>query len=140
MSSWELWIAFWDCTNQEEAVALLSQYSSTTVQSTRGSYNYTLLHSAKDSITDYTLLHWAASSGWTRVCQLLTDKYQIDPDCRDTLGRTPLYCACITNKTDTVHYLVSNCYCDPLIKATNGRTAFDYSSGEIRDYLEDIIG
>ena len=127
MSSRQLWIAFIRCTDQDKAVALLSLYSYTTVQSAKDSYNRTLLHGA-------------AIRDWTRVCQLLTDKYQIDPDCRDIIGQTPLHCACITNKTDTVHYLVSNCFCDPLIKATNGRTAFDNSSRVVKDYLEDIIG
>lgn len=134
MSSEQLWRAFCSCTDQEEAVALLSLYSYTTVQSANDYSNSTLLHSA-------------ATRGWTRVCQLLTDKYQIDPDCRDIIGRTPLHCACLYNKTDTVHYLVSHCYCDPLIKATNGWTAFnrgqtavDKSYGVVKDYLEDIIG
>ncbi len=127
MSSRQLWIAFIRCTDQDKAVALLSLYSYTTVQCTK-------------SISGWTLLHYAATRGWTRVCQLLTDKYQIDPDCRNTYGWTPLYCACSSNKTDTVHCLVTNCYCDPLIKTTYGQTAFDYSSEEVRDYLEDIIG
>ncbi len=126
MNSRQLYWAFDRCTDQEEAVAILSQYSYTTVQSA--------------SYSNETLLHIAAISGWTRVCQLLTDKYQIDPDCRNTFGETPLYCACLHNRTDTVHYLVSHCYCDPLIKATIGRTAFDDSSEEVKDYLEDIIG
>ena len=119
MSSLQLLSAFWDCTDQDRAVAVLSQYSYTTVQCTKDYYNY-------------TLLHLAAHSGWTRVCQLLIEQYQIDPDCRDTYGLTPLYCACITNKTDTVKYLVSNGYCDPLIKDNIGQTPLDRSRVEVR--------
>ena len=127
MDSWQLWSAFRDCTDQDSAVALLSQYSYTTVQSA-------------NDYTDWTLLHYAAGKGWTRVCQLLTDKYQIDPDCRNIYGETPLHYACDNNMTDTVHCLVTNCYCNPLIKTTNGQTPYDRSSEVVRDYLEDIIG
>ena len=131
MNSRQLWSAFDRCTDQEEAVALLSQYSSTTVQSARYYIN--------DTPSD-TLLHGAAIRGWTRVCQLLIDEYQIDPECRNIYGSTPLYYACVNYKTDTVHYLVSHCYCNPLIKDTDGQTPYDNSSEEVRDYLEDIIG
>ncbi len=136
MSSKELYDAFLNCSNQDEAVSLLSQYSSTTVKSTIDSSNSTLLHRA-------------ARRSWTRVCQILVEEYQVYPECRTTWGETPLhdacsntplYWACNSNRTDTVEYLVSNCYCDPLIKDNVGDTPFNWSSGVVRDYLKHIIG
>ena len=128
MSSEQLWRAFYNCRDQDSVVAVLSQYSYTTVQCT------------KDSIINLTLLHWAAIKGWTRVCQLLIEQYQVDPDRRDTNGWTPLHWACVNNETDTVKYLVSNGYSDPLIKDNKGRTPLYRSSGKARHYLKDIIG
>ncbi len=123
MNSKELYSAFYNCSTQDAAVSLLSQHS------------YTTVNSAKE----YTLLHRAAAENWTRVCQLLINQYQIDPDCSDTTGCTPLHLACIKNNTDTVSYLLLNGYCDPLIKNNNGDTPFDCSSGSVKDFLEDII-
>ena len=34
----------------------------------------------------WTALHYAAYNGWTDVCRLLVEQYQVDPHCRDSMG------------------------------------------------------
>ena len=55
-----------------------------------------------------TLLHCAAFNGWTDVCRLLVEQYQVDPHCRSRDGRTALHWASRFNHLDTVQYLVSS--------------------------------
>ena len=89
---------------------------------------------------NWTLLHWAAIRGWTDVCRLLVEQYQVDPHCRDISGRTALHYASIHNHLDTVQYLVSSVCCDPLTKDNGGHTPLSWSKGEIRLFLQGIIG
>ena len=126
MATKELWDALYNSSNQDQAISLLSRFSKTTIREVKGPDNYTLLHRAADR-------------GWTRACQVLVDN-EVDTDCQNNFGRTPLYYACLYNNTDTVQYLVSNGYSDPLIKAYNGLTPFDMSKGVTRECLREIIG
>ena len=87
-----------------------------------------------------TLLHWAAYNGWTDVCRLLVEQYQVDPHCRDSDGWTALHWASIHNHLDTVQYLVTSVCCDPLTESNYGRTPLSYSRGETRLFLQGIIG
>lgn len=88
-----------------------------------------------------TLLHWAAIRGWTDVCRLLVEQYQVDPHCRDSSdGYTALHYASILNRLDVVQYLVSSVCCDPLTEDKWGDTPLSRSSGETRLFLQGIIG
>ena len=93
----------------------------------RDSYNWTLLHSA-------------AFNGWTDVCRLLVEQYQVDPHCRDSDGWTALHIASCDNNLDIVQYLVSSVCCDPLTEDDRGDTPLSRSSGETRLFLQGIIG
>ena len=100
----------------------------------------------RDSI-NWSLLHWAAGRGWTDVCRLLVEQYQVDPHCRDSSGRTALYYASEFNHLDTVQYLVTSVCCDPLTenklgltKSNRGLTPFSVSIGETELFLKGIIG
>ena len=93
----------------------------------------------RDSI-NRTLLHRAAQRGWTDVCRLLVEQYQVDPHCRDSNGRTALHWASIFDKVDIVQYLVSSACCDPLTENNWGDTPLSDSSGETRIFIQGIIG
>ena len=99
----------------------------------------------RDNINQ-TLLHWAARNGWTDVCRLLVEQYQVDPHCRTSIGYTALHYASvynwasIHNHLDTVQYLVSSVCCDPLTEDNRGFTPLSLSSGETELFLEGIIG
>ena len=90
--------------------------------------------------TNQTLLHWAARNGWTDVCRLLVEQYQVDPHCRNSGGYTALHYASILNHLDVVQYLVSTVCCDPLTEDNGGRTPLSRSSGETELFLQGIIG
>ena len=88
-----------------------------------------------------TLLHWAAIRGWTDVCRLLVEQYQVDPHCRDSsIGGTALHYASRFNNLDVVQYLVSSVCCDPLTDDNWGDTPLSSSSRETRLFLQGIIG
>ena len=89
-----------------------------------------------------TALHCAALNGWTDVCRLLVEQYQVDPHCRSSFGETALHWASILNNNhlDTVQYLVSSVCCDPLTESNDGHTPLSWSKGEIRLFLQGIIG
>ena len=89
---------------------------------------------------NWTLLHCAADNGWTDVCRLLVEQYQVDPHCRNSDGETALHYASTLNHLDIVQYLVSSVCCDPLTEDNYGLTPLSYSSGEIRLFLQGIIG
>ena len=93
----------------------------------------------RDSI-NWTLLHCAAINGWTDVCRLLVEQYQVDPHCRNSTGYTALHYASILNYLDVVQYLVSSVCCDPLTEDNGGITPLSRSSGETRLFLQGIIG
>ena len=125
MTAKQLLSAFSDPADKEKALSLLP-----VVRDPAG---------IRDSIT-WTLLHWAALNGWTDVCRLLVEQYQVDPHCRDIGGYTALHWASIHNHLDTVQYLVTSVCCDPLTENNGGRTPLSRSSGETRLFLQRIIG
>ena len=129
MTTEQLWDAFYDSSNQDQAISHLSRFTTTRIKKEKDPYD-----------TDWTLLHWAAYRGWTRACQVLVEEYGVDRECRDYAGRTPLHYACLHNHTDTVKLLVRNGYSDPLIKTNRGDTPFEMSKGVTREYLSEIIG
>ena len=90
--------------------------------------------------TNWTLLHCAAINGWTDVCRLLVEQYQVDPHCKDSDGWTALYYASIRNRLDIVQYLVTSVCCDPLPENNGGFTPLSGSWGETRLFLQGIIG
>ena len=89
---------------------------------------------------NWTLLHWAARNGWTDLCRLLVEQYQVDPHCRTSNGWTALHWASRFNNLDTVQYLVTSVCCDPLTENNEGRTPLSKSKGETRLFLQGIIG
>ena len=76
-----------------------------------------------------SLLHFAALSGSLEVVKLLTEKFNVSPNKRNTMcnsiGNTPLHFAASRGHTDVVRFLTINKKCDPAIKTSNylGRTA-----------------
>ena len=105
MTTGQLWSAFVNSSNQDQAISHLSRFTTTRIKK------------EKDPCGKWTQLHFAAARrGWTRACQVLVEEYGVDTECRDGNGWTPLHYACFHNHTDTVILLVSNGYSDPLIK------------------------
>ena len=94
----------------------------------------------RDSVYNWTLLHYAARYGWTDVCRLLVEQYQVDPHCRSSGGWTALHYASEFNHLDIVQYLVSSVCCDPLTEDNWGGTPLSDSEGETRLFLQGIIG
>ena len=162
MTAEQLQSAFYSSGGKEKVLSLLSVVSDPA--GIRGSNNRILLHyAASNGWTDVcrllveqyqadphcrsrdgrTALHCAASNGWTDVCRVLVEQYQVDPHCRDSDGYTALHIASIlsyNNRLDTVQYLVSSVCCDPLTENNVGGTPLSSSSGEIRLFLQGIIG
>ena len=89
----------------------------------RGSYNQ-------------TLLHFAARNGWTDVCRLLVEQYQVDPHCRDSDGKTALHNAARNGWTDVCRLLVEQYQVDPHCRNSIGCTALHYAS--IYNHLDTV--
>ena len=53
-----------------------------------------------------TCLYYAARHGRIKLCKLLVGKYEIDVNCKENDGYTPLLEASSNGKTDVVEYLV----------------------------------
>ena len=128
MTTEQLWSDFYNSSNQDQAISHLSRFTTTRIKK------------EKSPLYNWTLLHRADESGWTRACQVLVEEYGVDTECRDDFGWTPLHLACGNNHTDTIKLLVGNGYSDPLIKDNSGVTPFDMSEGVTRKYLSEIIG
>ena len=92
----------------------------------------------KDGI-NRTLLHLAADRGWTDVCRLLVEQYQVDPDCRDSGGDTALHCAANNGWIDVCRLLVEQYQVDPHCRDRDGWTALHiascYNNLDIVQYL-----
>ena len=117
--------------NKQEAIHLLSAFP-----------DQSEIKNIKDSDSWY-LIHLAARNGWTELVELLVTTYHCKPNCTDSLGRTSLYWACYNNHLPTVKLLTTQYCLDPL--QTNslfslGLTPLDWSSGETKRYLQQIIG
>ena len=79
---------------------------------------------------NWTLVHHAARNGWTDVCRLLVEQYQVDPHCRDSIrGWTALHWAAINGWTDVCRLLVEQCQVDPYCRdSIRGGTALHWVS------------
>ncbi len=88
----------------------------------------------RDSNNNRTLLHFAADNGWTDVCRLLVEQYQVDPHYRDTVGWTALHCASLRGWTDVCRLLVEQYLVDPHCRDSGGWTAL-YWAG-IHNHLD----
>ena len=117
--------------NKQEAIRLLSTFP-----------DQSEIKNIKDSNSDY-LIHHAARCGWTDIVELLITTYNCDANCTNFWGETSLYWACrYSNHLPTVK-LLTNQYClNPLQadKARYSSTPLDWSKGETRLYLQQIIG
>ena len=111
--------------NKQEAIRLLSAFP-----------DQSEIKNIKNCNSWY-LIHRAAYNGWTELVELLVTTYHCDPNCTDSGGLTSLHFACNTNHLPTVKLLTTQYCLDPL-KTTY--TPLDYSRGETKEYLLQIIG
>ena len=135
-TSYQLLSAFDYPGNKQEAIRLLSAFP-----------DQSEIKNIKDSNYIYKpyLIHLAAQNGWTDIVELLVTTYHCDPNCTSSMGWTSLHYACSWNHLPTVKLLTTQYYLDPLKTITSGiyyrgYTPLDYSRGETREYLEQIIG
>ena len=124
----QLLSAFRPSGNKQEAIRLLSAFpDQSEIKNIKNSYSFYLI-----------LL--AAQNGWTELVELLVTTYHCDPNCTTSRGWTSLHWACYSNHLPTVKLLTTQYYLDPLKTNIGGFTPLDKSSGETREYLEQIIG
>ena len=129
-TSKQLLSAFEPPGNKQEAIRLLSAFP-----------DQSEIKNIKDSYSDY-LIHWAAINGWTEIIELLVTTYHCNPNCTDSVGWTSLHYACDYNHLPTVKLLTTHYCLNPLKtdSTSYGSTPLDDSSGETKEYLEQIIG
>ena len=125
--------AFGDPGNKQEAIRLLSAFP-----------DQSEIKNIKDNNSWY-LIHWAARRGWNDVFELLATTYHCDPNCTNDWGWTSLHSACLNDQLHTVKLLTTQYCLDPLQTATirtnsGGLTPLDFSGGETKAYLQQIIG
>ena len=101
----------------------------------------------------WTLLHHAATNGWTDIVELLITKYNFDVNSVDDYDCTPLHLACDTpiydasdniyGQLNVVKCLCNTGKCDLFIKDYLGRTPLDIARllgrHEIVEYLTNIV-
>ena len=121
MTAEQLLSAFYSSGGKEKALSLLPVVSDPA--GIRGSYNE-------------TLLHCAASNGWTDVCRLLVEQYQVDPHCRNSGGWTALHNAAYHGWTDVCRLLVEQYQVDPHCRNSIGWTALHIAS--ILNHLDTV--
>ena len=115
--------------NKQEAIRLLSAFpDQSEIKNIKNSYSW-------------YLIHHAACNGWTELVELLVTTYHCEPNCTTSWGETSLHVACFYNNHLPTVKLLTTQYClDPLKTDSIGSTPLDYSSGETRRYLQQIIG
>ena len=79
-------------------------------------------------IRDSYMVHCAAYRGWTDVCRLLVEQYQVDPHCKTSNGETALHYAARNGWTDVCRLLVEQYQVDQHCKDSVGRTALHYAA------------
>ena len=124
----QLLSAFTPPGNKQEAIRLLSAFP-----------DQSEIKNIKDSYSSY-LIHRAAGNGWTELVELLVTTYHCDPNCTTSEGLTSLHFACYNNHLPTVKLLTTQYCLDPLQTSSYGVTPLNYSRGETKEYLEQIIG
>ena len=113
--------------NKQEAICLLSAFQ-----------DQSEINNIKDSDSVYLIR--AARWGWTDIFELLVTTYHCNPNCTDSDGWTSLHMACARNQFPTVKLLTTHYCLDPLQTNYNGVTPLDFSRGETKEYLLQIIG
>ena len=127
-TSYQLFNAFGSSGNKQEAIRLLSAFpDQSAIKNIKSSYSY-------------YLIHLAAYNGWTDTIELLVTTYHCDPNCTSSWGWTSLHFACRSNHLPTVKLLTTQYCLDPLKTDRDGRTPLDWSRGETKIYLQQIIG
>ena len=122
--------------NKQEAIRLLSAFpDQSAIKNIKNSYSH-----YQDSIYYFYLIHWAARRGWTELVELLVTTYHCNPNCTARGGWTSLHFACINNHLPTVKLLTTQYFLDPLETDSYGETPLDWSRGETKRYLQQIIG
>ena len=125
----QLLSAFGPYGNKQEAIRLLSAFP-----------DQSEIKNIKDSDSWY-LIHKAARNGWTEIIELLATTYHCNPNCTNYWGYTSLHLACYNKQLPTVKLLTTQYCLNPLKTTTTyGTTPLDYSSGEIKQFLQQIIG
>ena len=124
----QLLSAFGSSGNQQEAIRLLSAFP-----------DQSAIKNIKSSDSWY-LIHRAARRGWTELVELLVTTYHCDPNCTTSGGWTSLHLACGNKHLPTVKLLTTQYFLDPLKTDSYGYTPLYYSRGEIKEYLQQIIG
>ena len=132
----QLLSAFGYSGNKQEAIRLLSVFP-----------DQSEIKNIKDSDSMY-LIHLAASKGWTEIIELLITTYHCYPNCITRVGETSLHWSCFHNQLSTVKLLTTQYCLDPLEEAISspletaiyGVTPLDWSSGETKTYLQQIVG
>ena len=127
-TSYQLLSAFRYPGNKQEAIRLLSAFP-----------DQSEIKNIKNSYSEY-LIHFAAYNGWTELVELLVTTYHCDPNCTNSWGWTSLHWACANKHLPTVKLLTTQYFLDPLQTSSWGSTPLDYSRGETKKYLEQIIG
>ena len=77
----------------------------------------------------FTFIHWAAFRGWHDVCQILVEKYHLNPADKNDDEYTPLHFACMEYEAQVMEYLLS---LPTVLLAVNdedieGQTALDWA-------------
>ena len=124
----QLLSAFESSGNEQEAIRLLSAFP-----------DQSEIKNIKSSNSRY-LIHLAASRGWTELVELLVTTYHCNTNCTNSIGWTSLHYACDYNHLPTVKLLTTQYFLDPLKTTYSGFTPLDFSSGETKEYLLQIIG
>ena len=114
--------------NKQEAIRLLSAFP-----------DQSEIKNIKDSLS-YYLIHLAVINRWTEIIELLVKTYHCDPNCTTDWGWTSLHYACSWNHLPTVRLLTTQYFLGPLKTNRDGYTPLDFSRGETKRYLQQIIG
>ena len=77
---------------------------------------------------DNTLLHRAACNGWDDICLLLMETYGCPPITLDSVGQSPLHCACSAGHSSVIALFLSKTSLRLTDKDVDGITPFHYLS------------
>jgi len=107
-----------------------------------------IIHEKCSSCIRRTALHAACEKGHLSIVNYLISECSCDPNCRDSLGITPLGYASIFKHFDIVKYLIIDCNCDlkfgkeyiqlytELLLHKEYLVQFNILGDRIRDFLE----
>ncbi|XP_050361091.1 protein phosphatase 1 regulatory subunit 12A isoform X5 [Nymphalis io] len=88
----------------------------------------------RDPKTGGTPLHVAAAKGYIDVAQTLLEECNVDPDCVDYEGWTPLHAAALWGKKEAAALLLKH-GADPNLKNYSGQTCMDLVDPSISTWL-----